>query len=203
MESDWNDERIEYLEELWVKQGLAGQICALRLNARFRTSFTRNAIISKVHRLPWPKRRERDASCRDTPRNPRRPAQRARSPFFKDHVFKTPPTEQHERQQSEYRVQRKAKQKTLIATVLAKPELLAPPTDAVRLSCSDLPADQCRWIHGDPRHKDGPLYCSNKRFVDQTGKRWIYCAHHCTHAYPVMQEAMAEVEVPQKEHAHV
>jgi len=71
--SDWTDERIALLKQLWTRNGLsAGQIAA-RLGG-----VTRNAVIGKVHRLglvqPYsPPTKKRLATRRRKSRAPRKP----------------------------------------------------------------------------------------------------------------------------------
>lgn len=49
----WTEKRCELLRKLWVEQGLTATQCAAILGE----GMTRNAIIGKVHRLKFPKRK--------------------------------------------------------------------------------------------------------------------------------------------------
>jgi hypothetical protein len=192
---DWGYERVDYLKKLWCEDGLSGSICAQRLTTRFGFTITRNAVIAKVHRERWPKRKHTSSH------EERRPA---RSVAFKAQAYNTERPKQMS-EGTELRVKRKARQAVIVKALLRDPVQVAAPVSAERHTCDSLPPNQCKWIYGDPRgHKEGPLYCTNLRFEDATGKRWSYCAHHCTIAHPGFQEAAEEAGVaPQKEHAHV
>lgn len=53
--SEWTDEAVEKLSQMWNIEGKTASECARELGA----SFTRNAVIGKAHRLKFPKRRTR------------------------------------------------------------------------------------------------------------------------------------------------
>lgn len=70
--SEWTEERCELLRKLWCEQGLTATKCAAILGE----GLTRNAIIGKVHRLKFPKRKSGTAGLNwskgDKPASPKR-----------------------------------------------------------------------------------------------------------------------------------
>lgn len=183
--SGWTDERVEKLKKMWA-EGLSASQCAIRLGG----GLTRNAVIGKVHRIPSLARRKQQPQARTwTP-----------SPKKKMHVNKI---NLHSRG-----VTRPKKRSDIVEALLSDPTALVPPTAGCRHTIETLPADNCRWIHGDPRHPAGAEYCSNARHkLDDAqggGKVLPYCAFHCTIAYasPELKQAREE-QGQRKEHAHV
>lgn len=59
------DGALDMLSEMWA-EGLSCSVIAARINAKYKTTFTRNAIIGKAHRLGLP---ERPSPINKTPSN--------------------------------------------------------------------------------------------------------------------------------------
>lgn len=202
----WNDERVEYLKKLWCGEGLSGTICAHRLSVRYGGDLSRSAVISKVSRMrEWPRRKQAISHEVTRKRQPRLRPLRGNSPFAPWQPGMKMPKHDTNNDRAGLKVKRQEKQASIIKALLRDPSQLQAPVDAVRHTCVTLPADQCKWIYGDPRESQGALFCSAKRFVDASGHRWPYCAHHCTIAHPSMQEAAEACgcDASGKEDAHV
>ncbi len=207
----WNETRIEFLRKLWIEERLPADICAYRLQMEFRERITRNAVCGKVDRmsrlkpLEWPRRRQTGAIVTRKQEDICAARKGRRQSSFASNCLTWNKPRGVTGDKIELQKKKRARQEAIVKTLLSQPELLAPAVEGRRVPIASLPADQCRWINGDPRHKDGPLYCTNTQFVDATGKRHVYCADHCCQAYPAMQEALVAsgVILSQKEHAHV
>lgn len=52
----WSNDQIEFLKKLWDDQSLSCRVIAGEINSQFGTSYSRNSVISKIHRLGLPMR---------------------------------------------------------------------------------------------------------------------------------------------------
>ena len=149
--SGWNDERVELLKTLWA-DGLSASQIASKIG-----SFTRNAVIGKVHRLGLAGRattsRVRTARPRTTaglfPARPARPTgSRSRQP---------------------------ARVIPRVIRLRALPDL-GPAPDGV-IGIAELQDDMCRWPVGDPMEQ-GFHFCGRHKSAGVP-----YCEHHAASAY--------------------
>jgi GcrA cell cycle regulator len=131
---NWNDERIETMKQLW-----AAGLSASQVAARLGTGITRNAVISKVHRLGL-QARATQVRIRTKPRKvklapppkPISPAAELLKAIKRDGLPLPPPAE----------------------------------TDIARVSLDKLDRHHCRWICSDEGHPIYDLrYCGAKRVV--------------------------------------
>lgn len=166
----WNDERIETLKKLWA-DGLSASQIAGRIGG-----VTRNAVISKIHRLGMS---GRGAVGRQTSA-----ASRARaSQTFKFGQRGAPPAQ-------------KVRRSAAIAFE-PDPEPYTPLGDdldippAERKSLLDLGPTDCRWPIGDPQHEE--FHFCNRSKVSGLP----YCEFHARRAFqPVKPQTRSKPAVP-------
>lgn len=157
--SFWNAERVTYLKKLWT-DGLSASQCADRIGG-----CSRNAVISKIHRLGMLGRAQDINRSRQGPSlrlNALRKTRAANSnkPIAPGAAaFNAPrmPTVEAEPYESSYK------------------EIDVPMAD--RKSLIDLEKDDCRWPIGDPRDA-GFHFCNGKKVMGKP-----YCEHHINVAY--------------------
>lgn len=149
----WTDDRVEILKKLW-SDGLSASAIARQLGG-----VTRNAVISKVHRLNLAGRPRGHVPSNATPMRVNR---------------ETAP--------------RRTRPKPAAGVIaLSAPGNLAdikPGEAAVRtwLSSSLPGKHQCKWPIGDPA-RPGFTFCDRVAIIDSEGSERPYCEHHCAMAY--------------------
>lgn len=149
----WTEDRVAELKKLW-NQGLSASQIAARMPGA-----TRNAVLSKIHRLGCAIRG--DAPRKTSPRQYQRRAL---------------PT-----------VQRPPRPKPAAAVLASTPEPYVEPHEeldipiAERKSLFDLTETSCRWPIGDPRHADFH-FCNRTKVAGLP-----YCEHHARRAYQPAQ----------------
>lgn len=149
----WTEERVELLKKLWLG-GLSASQVAGELGGT-----TRNAVISKVHRIGLAGR-ERKSSANPRPRAPRAPsAERLASTFNPPYSARIPAPAAHMSREPEQELQ----------------EAVAP--DMKPCTLLELDKNTCRWPVGDPTHPDF-RYCGGKTVTDVP-----YCNYHMRIAY--------------------
>lgn len=122
----WVDEaRVEFLKQLWA-DGHSASICAERIKRRFGCCISRNAVISKIHRLglagraTWP---QHEATKRAVNRRRKKAAKPVRF----------------------------AVKKSPLAELLGLPLPEEPKDEIARTTIVDRERDQCAWVIGEPR----------------------------------------------------
>ncbi|HWO07298.1 MAG TPA: GcrA family cell cycle regulator [Candidatus Paceibacterota bacterium] len=149
----WTEERVELLKTLWA-EGLSGSQIAERLG-----HVTRNAVISKVHRLGLSGRATTSRYKRLQP-GPRPKGQRMRD-FARPKDLSSP--------------QQAALQGSEIEAPAEVAELVVPIQE--RKYIDTLEARDCRWPIGDPQH-EGFHFCGRKRVCALP-----YCELHLRRAF--------------------
>ena len=134
MNGAWIDPHVEMLHQLW-KTGESASVVAGRLNRKFGTKYSRNAVIGKVHRMGWDTR----ATLKRKPMTKR--PRRQRPAFYGNPLFRT--FAQNHAQANEAYV-----------------ELVIPERE--RKTIETLEDDDCRWPIGDPQHADFHFCGKNK-----------------------------------------
>lgn len=185
MSGGWKDEYVDFAKPLWMS-GVSGATIARQLNNTYETTFTRNAIISKMDRLKVPfGGGPGSAKCRDKSRSAARShaARRSAEP-----VAAAPP-------------------KPIVPAFIPTKNFQAPPeTRIYRFYDLDIPRPKlnegafhkhCRYIYGDPADlfRDGQKasYCGLKA---EPGTSW--CKEHnaaCTQ--PIVRRAKPAVRQQQ------
>jgi len=149
---DWPEPHTELLREKQAGGFSASQIAAL-LNARFKTHYSRSAIIGKIHRLGLG--RDRATIVFDAKRAARSLGRKASA------------------ERRAQRAQAKAKAAPKLAPHFADEALPAedaPPAKLFQLI--DMEAHQCRWPYGDPK-RAGFGFCGCAVFPGKP-----YCPEH-------------------------
>jgi GcrA cell cycle regulator len=173
----WPEEQFEYLKAVW-SEGVSGSEAAKLINAKFRTTYTRNAVIGKVHRSDLPKRqsdirlvrvRVEAAYRAKLPKPPRQKVTRALMTAQIGGPVRSNP------------VELKVSNAQLNAEVRA-----APPVEVVRRErafapisgCAPVPFGRggCKWPVGED--SDGMLCCGRPRDGAKP-----YCASHAAAAF--------------------
>ncbi len=180
--SFWSTERVALLRRLWI-DGTSASQCAERIGG-----CSRNAVISKIHRLGLLGRAQdagrgkpsgfaRAASVRKIRKiraaNSNKPIATAAPSFNVPHI-PIVPVEPHEPTYTEIDV---------------------PIGERKRLI--DLERDDCRWPIGDPRDADFH-FCNDKRVLGKS-----YCAHHVAVAYQPVRPAERRRSNVHVHHEHV
>lgn len=136
----WTDAKIARLKVLHAEGGLSAAEMAYRMNRDFHTSFSRNAIIGKLHRI----------GLRTT--RPQRTAE-----------------EIAERKNEQRRVRRAAQRKPLLDhaedIMQAEPCDLPPDSSEFAVTFAQLAEPHCRWPIGDPS-SDDLRYCGAEKMAD-------------------------------------
>lgn len=166
----WNDERVETLKKLWA-DGLSASKIANRIGG-----VTRNAVISKIHRL--------GLSGRGAAGGQTSAASRARArQTFKFGQRGAPPPAQKVRRSAAIAFEPDPEP---FATY---EDLDIPPAE--RKSLLDLERDDCRWPIGDPQHA-GFHFCNRSKVPGLP-----YCEFHARRAYqPVKPQTRSKPAVP-------
>lgn len=86
----WTQEHMDLLKALWL-EGLSCAKTAAKLNATFKTSYSRNAIIGKVHRMGMSGRHMPSAPARATAGLAFKPGKPKRNPERRSFVAFKPP----------------------------------------------------------------------------------------------------------------
>lgn len=168
----WTDERVERLRKLWCDDGHSASRCAEMLEG-----VTRNAVISKIHRMGWKRGGTRvfDPGARRRPR-------RLPKPTTSNVVGMTP----------------RPRQPTLPADPLPEPTALYV-EPSKRLKLLDLENHHCRWPFEDPGHPDFG-FCGGPKLLGQP-----YCDAHFRAAWqeprarqPRKSEFILYPQIPQK-----
>jgi len=157
----WTTEMLDFMRPLYIDEGLSASRIAELVNRRFGSSYTRNAIIGKLHRMGWVIKGRSTAKQavartsasreRAAKRKELAAAKRAKSPLaalFKGEAFPLPASTE---------------------------ELVIPLHERKQLV--DLEANDCRWPIGDPMESD--FHFCGRGKVDGLP----YCEHHCRKAY--------------------
>lgn len=149
----WNEERIALVKKWWAEGWTATQI-ANELGGKF----SRNAVISKLHRMGCQQRSvvSRSITSKVKPRPSSKPRMIAQSSTPK------PPRPTAKFQPP--------------ADLIGVEELVIPAHE--RKSLADLEACHCRWPIGDPRHTSFH-FCGKKRLRSDVP----YCEFHCSKAF--------------------
>jgi len=153
----WTDERVELLKKLWSEGFSASQIAAEM------GGVTRNAVISKAHRLGLAHGTAKAASTPRTqkPSRPPEPPAPTESPAQQDPA-PVPRTAS----------ERPARQPEVIA---APVQVVVPPPEGVTIM--ELREFMCRWPLGDPTTPEF-RYCGAR-----AAEGLPYCSHHAQVAY--------------------
>lgn len=157
----WTTEMLDFMKPLYLDDGLSASKIAEVVNRRFGSTYSRNAIIGKLHRMGWviPGRTSARQSVaknsasieRAKKRKELAAAKRAKSPLaalFRGEAFPLP-----------------ASNEELVIPVHERKQLV------------DLEANDCRWPIGDPM-EDGFHFCGRGKV-----QGLAYCEHHCRKAY--------------------
>lgn len=158
----WTEQRIERLKILWDVQGLSASQCADELGGT-----TRNAVISKVHRLGLTRRAE--SIERRQRLNKARNLAQMRQRILRKARIKREPTAARE----------------LLASLPVEPlppvDTLAPTRSWAELEDSTFNITQCRAMPGDHLASEGKIFCGRPTVV---GTSWCEC-HLRRYASPV------------------
>lgn len=149
----WTDERIDTMKKLW-REGLSASQVAKQLAG----GVTRNAVISKLHRL--------GLSERAVPSQPARVAYK-------------PPRAARSARESLTRPPTAAKPEAVASTAVAEaptPARVALVEQPVSATILTLGARMCKWPIGDPEHKDFT-------FCGKRNGHGPYCGEHARVAY--------------------
>ncbi len=165
MNGSWIDPHVEFLKELWAS-GDSCSVIADRINRKFSTSYTRNAVIGKVTRLDLPPRIGR---MREDPHTTARRMRSRRAAWARA-------------QRRQERI-KKVGNPTLRA-LLASDGYVPPPEEIVipieeRKGLLDLQDNDCRWPIGDVRAPDFH-FCGKEKVPGLS-----YCPAHACRAYAV------------------
>jgi GcrA cell cycle regulator len=158
----WTDERVELLKKLWADGLSASQIAAEM------GGITRNAVISKVHRLGLSGRAKSPSSASPRPRKARssghllrtpRPSLRSDAETANGHDVEPEPESEPE----------------------SESELIEIPVEQ-RKTLLQLDEKTCRWPVGDPGDGDF-FFCGG-----ETARDLPYCVHHARVAYEAARD---------------
>ncbi len=176
MTTSWDEERTDYLKEIWPG-GQSATITAGLINAKFHTSFTRNAIIGKVHREGLSLRGVRNPKGRLRSHGKRDPRQV---------MLRT--TLQKINQNSYAREAREFEADDELLSIEARAA-----ADVVGATMADLEQNdgRCRYPIGDPREASFG-YCG-KEAVGQ------YCTHHHARCMSPMPKHKPKTEAQVRE----
>jgi GcrA cell cycle regulator len=151
----WTDAMLDDLKSRWAAGESAKQI-AVALN----NGVTRNAVISKVHHLSLPKRRQRGVNATMSMSKALKRPTAAKPNVSMIRISKAPAV----------------KAKPLLPEIPA-----ADSCNLVRLE--DLEPSHCRWPIGDPQAASFG-FCGAPKAEERS-----YCAHHCAIAYAPQSES--------------
>jgi hypothetical protein len=162
----WTDDMILDLGLLW-EQGLSCSVIATRLNAKYHTDLTRNAVIGKRKRIGIPDRGDPNGGNRTQQRR-KKPKRKPRLFVINGRTGKSPMLPTH-------------------------PELMAQPDDLARVAFEDLENHHCRYIVGDPSQLRGqPMFCGLPRHAGLS-----YCTGHAARCIPALFiEPQTRAETP-------
>ena len=155
----WTDEMLEFMKPLYAEEGLSASRIAEAVNMRFGSSYSRNAIIGKLHRMGWViagrlknKTVTNSASLERAKKRKELAARKlGTSPLqalLRSDAFPLPASTE---------------------------ELVIPLHERKQLV--DLEANDCRWPIGDPM-EDGFHFCGRGKVQGIS-----YCAHHARKAF--------------------
>ena len=151
----WDREKVERLTDLWCRHGLSAAQCAIRLGA------TRNAVISKIHRLGIS---ERHVIVKRAPHHIVRRKKKPAGAVPSDSIPGSFPVKQFR------------------ATVEPlPPEPVSDVPLCQRKKLADIQDDQCRWIYGDTQTADHH-YCHRPQV-----KGLPYCEQHRLRAFETVK----------------
>jgi hypothetical protein len=164
----WLKEMIDDLGLLW-EQGLSCSVIATRLNAKYRTDLTRNAVIGKRKRIGIPDRGDPNGKNR-TQQYRKKPKRKPRLFVLNGRTGKSPmpPTD---------------------PAVLA----LAYSDDLARVSFADIEPHHCRFIPGNPAQLRGEkMFCGLPKHPGLS-----YCTGHAARCVPgLFIEPQTRAETP-------
>ena len=153
----WLEPRVEMLKQLWAK-GLSCSAIADRVNRKFGTAYTRNAVIGKVSRMGLP---PRIGKMREDPTTTVRRMRNRKAAMTK----------------AKTRVGNPAVRALFAADgFVPLPEEIVIPI-AERKTIQTLGDRDCRWPIGDPQHSDFH-FCGRKKVLGLS-----YCEVHARRAY--------------------
>lgn len=153
---NWNDVRTDLLKKLYADGRMSFSLIAHEINIETGSSFTRNAVIGKVHRLTLELRGRKKPPVKRSKRNRPLPVKQERKPKLVIHPHMI----------------------LMASEVIDTPSIddLAIPVSQ-RKTFAELTADTCRWPVGDPQEKSF-FFCGATPFLDHP-----YCHAHCRVAY--------------------
>lgn len=160
----WTDERKALLKELWTKKGLTATQCAARLGG-----VTRNAVLSKVHRM--------GISERSKGRPGFYAAERQRKTYTRKRKVVEAVAPAKKKFWTEPTAGPYAGEPTDPGYINTLNEVAAAVPVERRVALDDLAHDGCRYPLGDPR-EPGFGFCPDKAFPGVP-----YCAAHAKRCY--------------------
>lgn len=177
----WTAKTVDCLRQLWVEGYSASEISRILSNEHGVVA-SRNAVISKVHRIGLPGRPARAAVINARPARapkPRKPAEGNLDRSLTQRIHKLARTPDR---WLKVRVREVDKYLPVGEQLVELP----PDQSPHAVTFAQLTDDHCRWPLGDPSQPDF-MFCGATRHIeirkDGTHHEKPYCARHCRVAY--------------------